>query len=317
MSHTPSTSAPHMALPSRTPLSESAVASLLQELLDDCFQAALDEKSLCAPRQQYVANFHKYLHDLHCHENLSFIIEIYRYEYFYGKIYPENVDLQRLRAAHTRSSSCLLNTSLEQFIDSLPFPTNVMRRNVSKPPSLAKQPSATGSEASFVLDHALFDFDFDHSTKEPADAWDVLKNQHIASDSENSSLASAGLLDSLDQLGLLHDQWAAIVLTFIYENSPQQINLCNKTYREIVDLDEEKDVVHSPLVLVKAKLEVIQLLRENAYSSFVASQRGVLDDCECNGSCANYSFGQPKSEKPPSCRSAPTLTTSATHTTPA
>lgn len=250
--------------------------SLLDELLSDCFQFSIDSKGLCESRRTYVEKFHKFILDRHTYENLAFLIEIFRYEYFYDKIHPEHSELHRAHCSSSHLPLSLLNDLLHHFVDNLPYPTSSMQRKVHK------VSSPLGGSSSSQLS-VPFGFDFDDIPPSSADAWNVLKDQAI-SDDENSSLA---LRDShlVDPDVLLTDQWNFVMSEFIRDNAPQQINLCNNTALAITTEDARRGTDHSPAVLIDAKAEVMQLLEENAYSLFLRSQKHDTNTCECKGGC--------------------------------
>lgn len=265
------------ALTQNSPMSKKNLhlPSLLEELLDDCFQYLIDPKWLCDTRAEYVQSFHKFLTSRHAHENLLFVIEIFRYEYFYDKIHPENVQLQKTTTSHSSLSANFLNQSLEHFIDSMPYPTSSMQRKVHK---------GTRSRSSLQLLSVHMGFDFDDIPPSSSEAWDVLKDQAVSSDDE-SSLHSVTSKKLFDAQTLLADQWNLIMREFIDENSPQQVNLCDDTVRELKAEDQDKQTSPNPIVLVKVKTEVMQLLEENAYSPFMRTQKAELNGCACKGKC--------------------------------
>lgn len=279
--------------PSNSPCSFKSDSQplLLEDLLDDCFQLSINVNTLCSARVNYARKFEKYLSDLHTKENLAFLIEIFRYEYFYDKIYPENVELLKSKAAsRAHFSPSFLNQSLEHFIDSLPFPTSSMRRSRSS--SSCRSINTNTSN--------MFELGFEDP---PSNVWDQLKDQNVSSESETSSRVSAA---SLESESLLADQWNFIMLQFIRADAPEQINLCNKTAREILEQDALA-CVHNPVVLIKAKVEVMQLLQENAYGSFLQAQKDEMaqDSCEYLENCLN------RSKTPVSIRSRTPLPHSA------
>lgn len=270
-----------LILPPFSPLSkmDSHLPALLDELLDDCFQYSVDPKCLCDTRARFVQGFHRFLTERHTHENLEFVIEIFRYEYFFDKIHPENVELQKVRSAsrtHKQFSSSFLNQSLEHFIDSLPYPTSAMRK-VHKIRTSDSELSLSG-----FLQSDQFGFEFDDFNPHSSNAWQNFKDQNVSSDDSSRGSLS---LSPLDPEGLLNDQWDYIVKEFISINSPQQVNLNSKTVKEILAEDAISGIHHNPIVLIKAKLEVIQLLEENAYAAFLRSQKTENSFLECNGPC--------------------------------
>lgn len=230
-------------------------ALLLDELLDDCFQLSVDGTYLCSTRAEYARKFEKYLTDLHNQENLAFVIEVFRYEYFYDKIYDgRNPGLL---------TSPPLNTSANRF-EHMPFPFKPLSRLSS-----LKRTNLLASSAK------IFTF-----IDEPQEVWDKFKDLTV---SDDSSLESAVAMDTD---GIVADQWQYIIARFLTANAPDQINLCKKTVQDIMDDDAENDM-HHPAVLLQAKTDVVQLLRENAYGLFLKSQKHSLptQECPCGGVC--------------------------------
>ncbi|PVH16462.1 uncharacterized protein CXQ87_004753 [Candidozyma duobushaemuli] len=282
----------NQASPPRCPASVALQPSSLDELLDDCFQLSIGQNhSLCDSRIRYASSFDKYLTSLHCHENLAFLMEIFKYEYFYGKIFPENLSQSRCQVGQTSSSaatsSSFLNRSLPSAIDTLPFPTKQMRRKSRR--------SSTRSTASSISElpseGSGFDFGFDeHLPTE--NVWDKLKDQHVDStDSEPES----DLDSEIDSNTLLLDQWDYIMATFVRRDSPQQLNLANSTVKELLEKDTQ-DVIHNPAVLLEARQEIIQLLRENVYGSFLSQQKSISSS---RATSASVSRAHSRHQSPP------------------
>lgn len=265
-------------------------ASTLEELLDDCFQVSIgQDQSFCSARAQYAASFDKHLTSLHCHENLAFLMEIFKYEYFYDKVFPENLREARSRvdlgSPLVAMSSSFLNQSLLSAIDTLPFPTKQMckksRRYSSR--SRASLISVTPSEPN------VFDFGFEDSITS-GNVWDKLKESHVDSSDLEPEL---DLESEYDNNTLLADQWAYIMKTFVQEDSPQQLNLANLTVKDLLEKDSQ-DVIHNPAVLFDARQEIIQLLRENAYGSFVAMHKSNSSS-KANSVSASRAHSRPQS----------------------
>lgn len=260
---------PSASLPPVSPTTPRLQPSSLDELLDDCFQLSIGQNhSLCDTRIRYASSFDKYLTSLHCHENLAFLMEIFKYEYFYDKIFPENLSQSRCQVGQTSpsavTSSSFLNRSLPSAIDTLPFPTKQMRKKSRR--------SSTRSTASLISElpseGSVFDFGFDEVLP-TENVWDKLKDQHV----DSTDLEPELDLDSeIDSNTLLLDQWAYIIATFVRKDSPQQLNLANLTVKELLEKDTQ-DVIHNPAVLLEARQEIIQLLRENVYGLFLSQQK--------------------------------------------
>lgn len=244
------------------PKPSSPFSARLEELLHDCFTAAIEKSLLCAERLAVVSDFHKYLLEIHCHENLAFIIEIFKYEYFYEKIHGRESapDLGRIRSFN----SDFLNSSLKQYIDNLPYPTPSMRKVVRRNSLRSRSSQSLNTQEPFPLD-------FDEPGLEVSQVWNNFCDSNISSDSEDGSalemLSTASHESSTD--GLLKEQWEYIINTFIVPNLPCQINLCDKTVDYLLNVESIKDCVHNPLVFRRVKSEVVLILRENALDSFI------------------------------------------------
>lgn len=260
----------------------SPVSTRLEELLHDCFTASINKSLLSSEKAAIVQKFHKFLYELHCHENLAFIIEIYKYEYFYEKIHGSDVqNLATQKFQHLNSS--FLNQLLENHIESLPFPTKSMRKSVRR--------NLLRSRSSQSLNNIdPFPLDFDEPV-ETNNMWENFCDQNISSDSEDewdqegdasSPLSNSdpsdpsGCLERSESSNsflsnLLAEQWIFIMTNFVEPNSPSQINLCDRTI-DLIRRNMLEDSAPNPLVLARARSEVVIILRENAFDSFIRKE---------------------------------------------
>ncbi|KAI5963332.1 uncharacterized protein KGF55_003124 [Candida pseudojiufengensis] len=71
-----------------------------------------------------------------------------------------------------------------------------------------------------------------------------------------------------EDLNQLNTKWDFLMNEYIKNDSPKQINISQKLFKEIV---EESSItkLHNPLILIKAKNEVIRMLKENGYFEFL------------------------------------------------
>ncbi|EGV60579.1 hypothetical protein PSN45_001652 [Yamadazyma tenuis] len=80
----------------------------------------------------------------------------------------------------------------------------------------------------------------------------------------------------------LCSQWQYLVDNFICPTSKYQVNLSNSTCKQLLSIKEKYP---SPLVLVAAKKEVMQLLEENAFHRFIKEYKSYnqvpCEDCNC------------------------------------
>lgn len=233
----------------------------LEELLDDCFKRAIGQP-LPESRALVAGAFERFVHLLHTQENLSFLIEIFKYEYYYDKIFPENIERLRLASSSpVQYSNSFLNKSLDRSIDSLPHPSQLQptphRRLLLKVSIRSEDHEPTSVFASAL--------ELDESPMELA--WGGLRDNIIDSPPDLSSD------DESDDKHLLTTQWNLIVESYINNDAPDQINLSNKSSREILQEDTHNSGIHNPLVLLRAKNEILQLIKENAYLSFIKAHR--------------------------------------------
>lgn len=265
---------------SSTPISPAAtpnppsphLPSLLDALLEDCVLYSLDSSLLCPLRIEMVKLFHRFLRERHCHENLAFLIEVFRYKYYYDKIGPSTT-----ASVHGLFKPSFLDQLLELSIESLELPSLTIRR-------AARGISQSRSNSVVNVSEALpFPFELDDIDQNQSSAWSALKDSYLSSDSSSlDSAHSDHSCTSAEKAALLHDQWAMIVERFIEPNSAEQVNILAPTANKVMDVDNS-EVVH-PSVLEAAKLEAIDLLRENAYGAFLAASPPV---CGCGFSLAN------------------------------
>lgn len=249
----------------------SPVSTRLEELLHDCFTAAVNRENLYSDRLTVVHDFHKYLQELHCHENLEFIIEIFKYEYFYETIYgtrsekETSGDLGRLRSLN----SAFLNLLLEHSIGHLPHPTTSMREAVRSNSLRCRGGQSFNSPDPFPLD-------FDEPAGVTED-WDDLYDCDISGESESKRDTddNEGHSSSRESWNdsLLADQWSYILCNFIMPISPSQVNLSEKTADHILKGNSmTADNVHHPLVFRTARSEVVLIIRENVFDSFIRKE---------------------------------------------
>lgn len=268
--------------PAMTPAPSSPrLPSLLDALLEDCVLQSLDATLLCAPRADYVKQFHRFLRDRHCHENLSFLIEVFRYKYYYDKIGPTAAE-----SAHALFKPSFLDQLLEHSVENLSLLPLTIRRAAR---SISHSRSNSVANLGVTLPFP-FELDDDDATPSSTSAWNALKDGYLSSD--NSSLASAeseSSCTSSEKAALLHDQWAMILERFIEPNAPEQVNICAATAHRVMDVDPAR-LVH-PSVLEAAKIEAIDLLRENAYNAFLAA--AAVPTCVCHAAMSQSHSPKP------------------------
>lgn len=244
----------------------------LEELVDDCFKYSIGQ--LTDPnRVDVVRRFGQYTVDLHCHENLSFLIEIFKYEYYYDKIVYKSEE--GTKGIEGRQS--YLNLSLLLSTGALPYPKKATRRMFERKRSSAGVSiKSEDHEPMSVFASTIDDLDERQHGHEMNNVWDNWMEKNVSesgSEDESDAEDGDGGADkgdmSTSEQELITGQWNFIMDRYMHHNSPEQINLSNRSYKEIMEENDRRNIFHSPIVLVQAKDEVIRLIEENAYHLFV------------------------------------------------
>lgn len=258
----------------------------LEDLLDDCFKHSINQP-IDPLAKDIVIHFTKFVNNLHTEENLAFLIEIFKYEYYYDKIFPHNIDSLKLRSSSpVHYSNSFLNRSLDQSIDSLPYPT------ASK---LSPKPK-DDSSAVFMDDIEV--------TANLQEVWDNLRDSNLSDSSDHRKSITSTISESIvgeeisqQDRELLADQWNRIINSYIQNDAPDQINISNKSSREILGEHQHNlGNTHNPIVLVNAKNEILQLIKENAYVPFTKNYKPSCD--ELTSECAAKKPSTPTRNEP-------------------
>lgn len=247
----------------------------LEELVDDCFKYSIDQ--LNDPHKaDVVKRFARYIVEAHCHENLSFLIEIFKYEYYFDKIINRT---EKSKTTTRGNENCYLNLSLGRSIGDLPYPTKRTE------PMFARKKSSAGvsvrsedHEPMSVFVSTIDDLEEAPQGSEMNNVWDNLMEKNVGgSDTENDSDDEGEEEKSVRSIqseeNLIADQWDLVMDRYVHHNSPEQINLSNLSYKKILEEDRIANIFHSPQVLLPAKNEVLRLLEENVYHLFVNSYK--------------------------------------------
>lgn len=267
----------------------------LEDLLDDCFKYSINQP-IEPLRKDIVIHFKRFVNNLHTEENLAFLIEIFKYEYFYDKIFPQNIENLKLKSpSPIHYSNSFLNRSLDQSIDNLPYPTIS-----NKPGRATPKPKDDGIPSVFVDDIDTSQ-DGKYSTN-LHEVWDNLRDLNMTDEDDSESMQRVRSMVSAvsevessvfnddsnapndDGLAtpdreLLIDQWNLIINHYIQNDAPEQINISNKSSRKIMEEHKQNlNHIHNPIILVHAKNEILQLIKENAYLSFTKNYKPTCDD---------------------------------------
>lgn len=238
----------------------------LEDLVHECFKYSIDQLA-DVEKQEQVKNFMKFTSDLHCRENLSFLIEIFRYEYYHAKIFGDEDGFMTPKQSY-------LNNSLPGTVELLPFPKHkqVARRSLRKRSTSSLR--SDEHEPAKVFASTIDDLGYDdlHVQQLTSATWSQLMELNV--EESDSHQGTDSDVPSLTNETIIEDQWHTIMLTYVYHNAPEQINLSGAAYQKIIDEDNNRGVLHDPIVFLTAKNEILQLLEENVYHAFVHFCKG-------------------------------------------
>ncbi|KAG5417546.1 hypothetical protein I9W82_005182 [Candida metapsilosis] len=318
---TPGTISPiQSAGPSR---SQSPIVPPLHDLVNDCFLLTIDK--LQDETRTFIANsFHQCVAKLHCEENLEFLIDIYRYEYEYNlKVLSSSLSHNATNntinspppsLSTSLNSKAVLNgfnhneaTSMAKMKLNASSPCIVPSSHAASTTSLARRHQKTSSVASFESlrkKQSIASEDLDPqevfvSTIDDLDLnapWDSFGDQHVGEDEEYTDGEEDDEGDQSDpqqpedyltkeDLHELNERWIFIMNNYIKHDSPSQINISQKLFKEVV---EESSVckLHDPIILLKARNEVLQILKENCYGSFASKfKKQFSQACDQEACC--------------------------------
>ncbi|KAK6461413.1 hypothetical protein DFJ63DRAFT_319684 [Scheffersomyces coipomensis] len=274
----------------------------LDFLINDCFLKSINHLSInedieddtdISHRLKLVELFENFINKVHCQENLHFLIEIFKYEYYYENIFPNNTDssiikdsnsddYEKLRLKNTPSPSPAqffippshykqleLSSSSTGIISSAPSQSfNSGSGFLSKTISIRSEEL----DPNQVFVSTIDDLDPQNLSTLNNNIWDNLKSQNIdneedGSDDEIEELQEDNTINDRDRQ-LLINQWNLILNNYVIENSPDQINISQKLHDQII-VESSKSDIHQPLILLKAKNEVYQIIKENTYLQFI------------------------------------------------
>ncbi|EGW30958.1 uncharacterized protein SPAPADRAFT_62865 [Spathaspora passalidarum NRRL Y-27907] len=255
--------------PSTTPVQ---ACPPLDELVNDCFLDSIGQ--LEDPvKVAFVKKFNDYLIKQHCQENLHFLIDIFNYELYYNKIFPDsntyNADKERLNSAPNASLLGYI-TSNTSSVDSL---LKVKRDSIST--TISKRYSITSTDdldPQEMFVSTIDDLDANEYAQFNVNIWEEFGQRQIEDEDDEDSSQYVGddaTFTEDEEVEALNSRWHYIMHTYIKHESIQQINISQKLFKEIVE-ESSHSGVHNPLTLIKARNETLRMLKENGYLSFVS-----------------------------------------------
>ncbi|ODV77452.1 uncharacterized protein CANTADRAFT_91902 [Suhomyces tanzawaensis NRRL Y-17324] len=244
----------------------------LDDIVNQCFLRAINHPT-DATKQQCVAQFERLVAKLHCQENLRFLIEVYKYEYYYDRIFPF-VNTNHTSKPRRDRLNNTPSPSISQYLhsdhmrktpskdDLNAFYSNSINTSINNL-NLAAPESVDDVFVSTIDDLGTSQELSEQNTK----AWDDMFQRNVNEDLEDDEDHNDVHISDFDQ-DILSSQWGLIISNYIVNDAPEQINLSEQLYKEIL-LETNVDCVHPPGILLKAKNEVLQLIKENAYLTYL------------------------------------------------
>lgn len=217
----------------------SALPSL-EDLINDCFLESVGQKI----KSTITQDFTDYVAKAHCEENLHFLVEIYKYEAYYNKIFPNNKEK-------------LNNTPVKLLLSDLEI----------RPPRRGSRSSKFSVSRTLSFDDPTMMFvqsiDDLGGTHDISQAWENLRNTVDLLDEES-------LPDPEEEPAeaTLVSQWRYIIDHFITDDAPEQINIPQQISMDIMSEDSKDSTLVHPTVFRNVRQEVLQLLQENVYYKF-------------------------------------------------
>ncbi|KAI3406807.2 hypothetical protein KGF56_000412 [Candida oxycetoniae] len=270
----------------------------LDQLVNDCFLLSIDKLS---NNQEYYGdndalriamakNFHDFLNRQHCQENLDFLIDIYRYEYLFNlKFYPmcqpeaSGLSLNAISNTISTSESLYKSNKVSSKRDSI---SSVVRNSSSGGSRNRSDSSFDSLSRPFNEESLLHDpsnaFVSTIDDLDMTETWKTFGSKQIDdtpelesdTEDEGNSIEDPVCVsrEDIDELNL---NWSIIMNTYIKQDSPLQINISQKLFKEIVE-ENSINKLHHPMILLKAKKEVLRMLKENGYFEFMSQYKKQL-----------------------------------------
>lgn len=247
----------------------------LEDLVNDCFLHSLgqleDEGKI-----KMVQDFTDYLAKQHTQENLNFLVDIYRYEYYYKLKFDPNISEQETLPCNHVSNGTLDCNNNESGLNLRYHSCSSFESFSNMRKTRLIQSVDLDPQNAFVSTIDDLD-DFGNANE---NIWDNLKDKYTCRDDEDDN-------DSQDQsrnnsnndedpeIKLLNDEWKYIMNTYIKCDSPMEINISQTLFKQIVQ-ESTFSRLHHPQTLTKASKEVMRMLNENGYVNFNSYVKKLL-----------------------------------------
>lgn len=238
----------------------------IEELVEDCYYDSIgllqDEE-----KKETLRAFSRCTKDMLCYENLAFLMELCKYESVTGKCITD------CGCTSENSEGMQKGPSLDRLM-LLPSHGNRILH-------LFKTRSKSGS---------IISEDLEPTSVFVSSSDDLGSVDHVGDREETNNLvANESLFDDKGSClsGLLGDEypavdveannehWYYILEQFIVHDSPQQVNISNRAYKQIMEENDRIVPCHNFQAFRRAKYEILRLLKENAYVQFLSNIREV------------------------------------------
>ena len=225
-----------------------------------------------------VQDFTDYLTKQHTQENLNFLVDIYRYEYYYKLKFDLNNNEQEASTNNYISNGTLNCNNNESELNlryhsccSLESLSNMRKTRLIQSVDLDPQNAFVST-----ID------DLDDFGNANENIWDNLKDKYTCSDDENDNKSQDQSVNNPNDeqdpdIILLNDEWKYIMNTYIKCGSPMEINISQTLFKQIVQ-ESAFSRLHHPQTLTKASKEVLRMLNENGYVNFNSHMKKLLEN---------------------------------------
>lgn len=248
-------------------------------------------------------SFKQFIIDLHCQENLKFLVEIYQYEKIWNKVFKKKYSVLKCKSVSSNESGSAkrkgsVGGTGDFFRD---------ERQNSNPSMISH---------GYDLDSADIERELHLTNEELSANWSMLFNKSFESE-EVCDQPDGCLCETSDSLRTVNKskiqvyllnqltlKFNDIIENFIKKNAAFEINLPTDIYDAIMkDVSDSRILHHSPSIFVKSKNHTLQLLRENIYFKFLKYEQQEFE--KGFHSCNNNNNAKPVVQSCDDCKNHP------------
>lgn len=239
----------------------------IEELVEDCYYDSVgllqDEE-----RKETVRVFSRCAKDMLCYENLAFLMELCKYECITGKCISDCC------CTNDNSENVQKGPSLDRLM-LLPSHGNKMLQLFETKSGSVKSEDL---EPTSVFVSSIDDLGGFEHVGDKEETNNLMANESVCDDKGSYVSELLGEGDEYTPVvdaDTINEHWHYILEKFIVNDSPQQVNISNRAYKQIMEENDRIVYCHNFHAFRAAKYEILRLLKENAYMQFLSNIRGV------------------------------------------